>query len=804
LANKQQIKESERLLRDVIDFLPDATFVVNMKKEVIIWNRAIEELSGVKAQEMIGKGNYEYALPFYGKRRPMLIDLCMEPDDVIKKLYPVFKKSKNQIAAEEYVFDTVKGGAQVWGISQPLYDHNGIMTGAVESIRDVTERKQTEEKFATVFKLSPYILSISTLSDGRYVEVSDRFYSTSGYTREEVIGHTASDINIWVDQQDRERMVNILQTKGEVKNEELRFRKKNGEIRFMLFSAGIIYISKVAHLLVVNVDITERKAEQETIKRQNEELIASNEELSRSRNELMTAHQLLRQSEQKVSTAFHLAPVVLTLSRLSDGLYVEVSDYFLKISEYSREEIIGHTIREILLWENPDDRERVLNMLANGGQVIDEEIVFISKSGKHISTLFSCETIMLFNIPHLISVAIDITERKRTEQEKKMLENQLQQAQKMESIGRLAGGIAHDFNNLLTVILGNIDLAKTCLDDKEDTIARLNQVVKAAQSAAQLTRHLLAFSRKEIIEPSVININEIIERTNKILTRLIGEDIKLKINLNSTGRIKADPGQIEQIIMNIAVNARDAMPGGGTLIIGTEDIVLDSNYCKTHDYSNPGDYVMITMSDTGHGIDDETKKNIFEPFFTTKARGKGTGLGLAMVYGAVKQNRGMINVYSREDEGTTFKIYLPRTDEKGDELLNRDEPELMPQGNETILLVEDDDMVRNYASQILIKLGYNVFQHSCSEDAVAFVKSSPQHIHLLLTDVILTGMNGKALSITLKHIRPEIKTLFSSGYTADIIAERGIIEKGIAFIGKPYSSIALAKKIREVLDTDPK
>jgi nitrogen-specific signal transduction histidine kinase len=408
---------------------------------------------------------------------------------------------------------------------------------------------------------------------------------------------------------------------------------------------------------------------------------------------------------------------------------------------------------------------------------------------------------MLSNVPHIISVAVDLTEKKRAEEEKHLLEEQLRQAQKMESVGRLAGGIAHDFNNLLTAIIGNVEIAMNRLDNKEYLSSRMDMIKKAALSAAQLTRHLLAFSRKEIIESVVININEIIERTHTILARLIGEDINLTITLNSTGRIKADPGQIEQVIMNITINARDAMPHGGTLIIATEDIYLDANYCKTHDCPSPGDYVMISMSDTGIGMDDETRKNIFAPFFTPKERGKGPGLGLAMVYGAVQQNRGMIEAYSSMGEGATFKIYFPRTDEQGEKYSCTDEPQIMPGGNETILLVEDDEMVRDYVSQILGTLGYRVIRQSNGEDAIAFAQSSDDKIHLLLTDVILTGINGKALSTALKSIRPDIKTLFSSGYTADIIAARGIIEKGLAFIGKPYSSLALAKKVRDILDS---
>jgi len=638
---------SKSLLEGVMDFLPDATFVIDMDKKVVVWNRAMEELSGVPAHEMIGKGGYEYALPFYGARQPMLIDLCMEPDDVIGRHHPVFQRTKDRLAADVYVPGTVRSGAYLWGIARPLYDRDGAMVGFLESIRDVTDRKRTEDKFATVFKLSPYILSISTLREGRYVEVSDRFYEVGGFTREEVIGHTAFEINLWVDPADRDRVLGMLGRTGSVINEEIRFRMKNGDIHCMLFSAEVISIS---------------------------------------------------------------------------------------------------------------------------------------------------------GTPHLLAVDVDITEKKRAERERKLLEERLRQAQKMESVGRLAGGVAHDFNNLLTAILGNADLARMNLDDREETAAQLDTIQKAAASAAQLTRQLLAFSRNEIIEPSVIDVNELIERTNRMLARLIGEHIRLKTSLKATGRIKADQGQIEQIIMNITVNARDAMPDGGTLIIGTEDLFLDEDFCRTHDGHPPGDHVVITLSDTGHGMDEETKKSIFEPFFTTKGRGKGTGLGLAMVHGAVNQNGGMIEVYSAPGEGTAFKVFFPRTDEAGEAHCGRDGAGESPTGNETILLVEDDDLVRDYASRVLSGLGYRVIQKSNGEEAIAFGESSTEPVHLLLTDVVLTGMNGKALSLALTARRPEMKVLFSSGYTADLIAERGILPVEIHFIGKPYSSSSLARKVREVLD----
>jgi len=371
----------------------------------------------------------------------------------------------------------------------------------------------------------------------------------------------------------------------------------------------------------------------------------------------------------------------------------------------------------------------------------------------------------------------------------------------MESIGRLAGGVAHDFNNLLTAIMGNTELALMTMDASHPLHHKLSVVMKAAQSAGELTRQLLAFSRKQLIEPKAINLNELIEHMHKMLMRLIGEDVHLQhVARPDLGLIKADRGQIEQIIINLAVNARDAMPQGGKLTIETNTKTLDEAYARQHHYITPGEYVVLAVSDTGSGMSAEVKKHLFEPFFTTKPLGTGTGLGLAMVYGAVKQNGGSIEVYSEPGHGTTVKMYFPRM-----EGMSVAEPEPMEakelqSGTETILLVEDDPRVREFTVGTLKQLGYTVLPYENGEEALAAVKHYPQAIHLLLTDVILPGMNGRVLAEAVLRMRPEVKVLFASGYTDNIIIRHGVLEKGIHFIGKPFSVHALARKVRELLD----
>jgi PAS domain S-box-containing protein len=387
----------------------------------------------------------------------------------------------------------------------------------------------------------------------------------------------------------------------------------------------------------------------------------------------------------------------------------------------------------------------------------------------------------------------DITERKR-------LHEQLLQSQKMESIGRLAGGIAHDFNNLLTGIIGNLSLALDDMGEGDPLRAPLEDLGKAAESAAGLTRQLLAFSRKQIVEPKVHNVNEIIIKSQKMLHRLIGEDIELKAVLAADlGNVKVDPAQLEQVIVNLAVNSRDAMPDGGVLTLETSNVTLSEDYCATHPYTEPGNYVMIAVSDSGTGMSGEVKAHLFEPFFTTKEKGKGTGLGLSTVFGAVKQNRGSIEVYSEIGEGTTFKIYLPRVYEVT-ERPSRSSAEDMPGGSETIILVEDEDIVRSYAEKVLKKAGYRVYAFSNGGEALTAVQKFGEPVHLLVTDVIMPGMNGRVLARNLCSKLPGLKVLFSSGYTENVIAHHGVLYEGIAFIGKPYTPQALASKVREVLD----
>ena len=454
---------------------------------------------------------------------------------------------------------------------------------------------------------------------------------------------------------------------------------------------------------------------------------------------------------------------------------------------------------------HPDHRDFVQKRFAEAeakGSLFKAEYRHLSRDGTYV--LIEDTGYPYFDdsgkVERFIGVLVDITARKKADEENAKLAESLRHAQKMESIGRLAGGVAHDFNNLLTVISGNVSLAIMELQPNEPLYESMSEVIKAVDSAANLTRQLLAFSRKQVIDPKVLNLNAVVEHLQKLLRRLLGEDIELRATLaESLGQVRIDPGQVEQIIVNLAVNARDAMPDGGKLTLETANITLDAAYCRKYGNIQPGEYVMLAVADSGSGISDDVRAHLFEPFFTTKEQGKGTGLGLAMVYGAVTQHKGTIDVYSEVGHGTTFKILLPRVDEKPDQL--RVVPSIqLARGTETVLLVEDDDMVRDLAVRLLKRQGYKVYAFPNGGEALMAISEISEYVHLLITDVVMPGVNGRVLAQNLRALRPTLKVLYTSGYTGDVIVHHGVLDKGIEFLSKPYSLEQLAKRVREVLD----
>jgi PAS domain S-box-containing protein len=398
---------------------------------------------------------------------------------------------------------------------------------------------------------------------------------------------------------------------------------------------------------------------------------------------------------------------------------------------------------------------------------------------------------------HLLGVSVDITEQKLATD---ALQEQLRHAQKMEAVGRLAGGVAHDFNNLLSVIMGYASLALDSTSDGEPLKTQLSEVLAASERARDLTRQLLAFSRQQVLDPRVINLNEVIARVERMLERLIGEDVELvAFKAEHLGNVRVDPSQIEQVLMNLCVNARDAMPKGGKLTIETANVTLDESYAAEHPTVVAGPHVMLAVSDTGHGMDRETQKRIFEPFFTTKEVGRGTGLGLSTVFGVVRQSGGHIWVYSEPGAGAVFKLYFPRVE--GEAVAAGPGPRRAPNtGNETVLVLEDEEQVRRVVIAMLTRGGYRVLEAATAEQAFALARNSEQTIDLLLTDVVMPSMSGPDVVRQMQAIRPRLKAICMSGYTDETVFRHGILESGVAFLQKPITPDSLRQRIRNVLD----
>lgn len=472
-----------------------------------------------------------------------------------------------------------------------------------------------------------------------------------------------------------------------------------------------------------------------------------------------------------------------------------VNEAFQKTYGYTSEEIIGNSFSMFRSVHTPMEQfEEIYNETLKGGW--KGEILQMKKDGTEFPVLLSTSVVLdqLGKPIALIGVANDITDRKK-------LEDQFRQSQKMEAVGRLAGGVAHDFNNMLTVINGYAELLKMRLDEKDPLYKFINDISKAGDRAEMITRQLLAFSRKQVLSPVILDITKTIKELDKMLNRLIQEDIELKTHLDpNTGKIKADPGQIEQVILNLAINARDAMPNGGKLSIETKTVQFNEPFTWEKSEILPGEYVLIAIQDSGEGMSKEIVEHIYEPFFTTKKEGKGTGLGLSTVYGIVKQSGGFINVYSEPGIGSTFKIYFPCA--KGTvtniERVNIEYSSL--KGTETILIAEDDDDILGFASEVLRLYGYNVLEASNGGMALLKCENYKDTIHLLLTDIVMPEMSGAELVERLHALHTEMKVLYMSGYSDDAVLNSGILNQGTNFIQKPFSPSALLERVRNILD----
>ena len=518
--------------------------------------------------------------------------------------------------------------------------------------------------------------------------------------------------------------------------------------------------------------------------------------------ELKRVSEALRESENRYHHLFESAGDAILLSK--GDTFVDANPKALALFRCSREQLIGHTPLDFSPHLQPDGSESRTVVTehvrrALSGETAHFEWQHMRTDGTPFDVEITLSSVEISGEIHLLGLIKDVTDRKKAEEERRRLEAQLVQAQKMESVGRLAGGVAHDFNNHLTVINGYCSLLLGELKHEDPARGRITEILHAGEQAARVTQQLLAFSRKQVLDPKPLDLNILIAETEKMLSRLIGEDIALVTKPDPRGSfIHADAGQINQVLMNLAVNARDAMPSGGKILIQTSIEDVNEDFSAEHDGIAPGRYVLLTFSDTGHGMDQDTQRRIFEPFFTTKQPGKGTGLGLAMVYGIVKQSGGSIWVYSEPDKGTTFKLYFPRIGRVPGPADTAETPADL-RGNETLLVVEDQDDVRRLAVSILRSYGYQVLEAANGQEAIRQSENHPGPIELLITDVVMQGITGRQVAERLRATRPDIKVLYTSGHPADVIAHQGILEPGIAFLPKPFTDDTLATKVRTVL-----
>ncbi len=527
--------------------------------------------------------------------------------------------------------------------------------------------------------------------------------------------------------------------------------------------------------------------------------------LERERQRLQ-AEQSLRESEEKYRKLFENAPVgIFRTSSLGQVLSINSAMARMLGLKSQEEAMERYSNLGAQLYVDPERREQFLRLLQQDGHVENFEYEARTADGRTVwlSMNARLDSVSADGLLVIEGFASDVTERKRTEEERELLQTQLYQAQKMESVGRLAGGVAHDFNNMLGIILGHAELALEEIDPAQSAYNDLQEILKAADRSANLIRQLLAFARKQTISPKVVDINENVESMLKMVRRLIGEDIDLVWKPGpDIWPVIVDPTQIDQILANLCVNARDAIAGVGEVSIRTENVVFDDVHCREHGGARPGEYVLLAVADNGGGMEKEVLEKLFEPFFTTKEVGKGTGLGLATVYGIVKQNKGFIDVESEPGRGTTFRIHLPRA--RGFD--SKEHPPPSPSENlkgiETVLMVEDEEPILELGRRTLERHGYRVLTARNPAEALDLVRDYPERIDLLVTDIIMPGMNGKELAEKMSALRAGLRAVFMSGYTGDVILQQGFVDEGVHFLQKPFSGRTLTEKVREVLDEE--
>jgi PAS domain S-box-containing protein len=622
--------------------------------------------------------------------------------------------------------------------------------------------------------------------DGTIVQVNSQAQDLFGYDRHELIGQK---VEILVPESyrhqhhsHRENFAEAPKTRRMGGDLDLYGRRRNGSEFPVEISLSPVSTEQGAFVLSAIRDISDRKRIEEELRRANEELHRrSAEQLGEYRSRLAS---IIDSSEDAILSK-DLNGIITSWNRGAEHMY-----------GYGPEEVIGKHISLLTPSDRPDEISEILQKVAKGESTEHYESVRVTKDGRHLNVSVSVSPLRdaLDGIVGASAIVRDITAQKRTE-------GQIRQSQKMEAIGRLAGGVAHDFNNILGIINACTEFLRDRIDPAAEPFLYVDNIKKATERGASLTKQLLAFSRTSAIQPRLLDLNERLRDISKLLRPLLGDDVEiLVVPKSSSAVIEADPSQLDQIVVNLAVNARDAMPRGGKFILETGAVRFDEAFADQHQALPAGKYILLTVSDTGTGMDEATISRIFEPFFTTKEVGKGNGLGLATVYGIVKQSAGHILVYSELGHGTTFKIYLPSADHKIG-VGSTAEPETVSPKRQgiTILLVEDDEIMRSLTRQLLQEHGYTVFEANDGKSALEWVESHPSPIDLLLTDVVMRRMSGPELVERLRTSHPTLKIVYMSGYTGELIAEREVLKRGITLLEKPFTRTALLNTIHTTL-----
>ncbi len=766
LTERKRADDAARLAderyRHLIDHATDVIYNCDVNGCFTFINRTAAKLMKYSEQELIG--------------RHFLSLIRADYRDQAGAYYA--RQILEKIPSTYFEFPAIaKDGTEIWfGQNVQMMVEGDRVVGVQAIARDITRQKAAEEalraseaRFRTMAETSPLGIFLAD-PQGMTIYSNPAALRATGLTSAQAMGLGWREA---LRESDRERALErwrgVVATKGSYESLSRYVHKDGREVLARVRAVPMYDGPTLLGYLGVIEDTTEAHA----------------------------ANRALKASEEKYRGLFENIQEGV-FQTTPDGKVVTVNQAFVQTLGYdSPDEVLALDITRDV-YDDPEMRIAFWELLHRDGVAKNVEIDLKQKNGQRISALVSGRLVRGADgeVLYCEGAFIDITERRR-------LEAQLRQAQKMESIGRLAGGVAHDFNNLLTAILGYAEFTADYLPVDHPGRANLDQVMHAAHRASDLTRQLLAFARRQMIEPRVINLNELVTRAEQILRRVISEDIELIARLTEPlGGARVDPGQFEQILMNLAVNARDAMPHGGRLIIETGEVTLDPEYAARNPGMVPGPHVLLAVSDTGTGMTDEIRAHIFEPFFTTKEPGKGTGLGLATVYGIVKQAGGYIQVESQAGTGTTFRIYLPRTEERAISLQASAPPDVrQADAHETILLVEVDPLVREIAAESLRGLGYMMLVADNSLAALDVARRQKSIINLLITDVVMAAMSGTRLAEELRVDRPELKVLYLSGYSDEAILHQTVTEEGVAFLPKPFTPAALAEKVGQVLSS---